>query len=55
MNELTEKEKTYYSRLENTSFETLVVSSGGMNGLIILGALNYLKGIGKLKKIKNYI
>lgn len=55
MSELTEKEKTYYSRLETNSFETLVVSSGGMNGLIILGALNYLKGIGKLKEIKNYI
>ena len=37
---LSEKEKTYYSRLDTLSFETLVLSSGGMNGLIILGALN---------------
>ena len=52
---LSEKEKTYYSRLDTLSFETLVLSSGGMNGLIILGALNYLYSIGKLKEIKNYI
>jgi predicted acylesterase/phospholipase RssA len=52
---LTEKEKKYYSRLEKLSFDTLVVSSGGMNGLIILGALNYLQCIGKLKEIKKYI
>jgi len=52
---LTENEKLYYAKLESLSFDTLVVSSGGMNGLIILGALNYLQCIGKLKEIKNYI
>jgi predicted acylesterase/phospholipase RssA len=52
---LTIEEQVYYNRLRDLSFNNLSLSSGGMNGLIILGALNFLHNINKLDNIKNYI
>jgi predicted acylesterase/phospholipase RssA len=55
MEYLTDQENKYYSKLKDTSFNNLVVSSGGMNGIICVGALNFLHSIKKLDTINNYI
>lgn len=52
---LTKEEELYYSRLRDISFNNLVLSSGGMSGIIAVGALNFIYGLGKLDSIKNYI
>lgn len=52
---LTIEESIYYKRLKDLSFNNLVLSSGGMNGLVILGALNFIHSINKLDNIKNYV
>lgn len=36
-------------------FDTLVLSGGGVRGFVVLGALQYLKDIGVMESIKNYI
>ena len=36
-------------------YDTLVISGGSMNGLGILGALQYLKDSGKIDNVKNYV
>lgn len=52
---LSDKEDKYYTKLKDISYNNLVVSSGGMNGIICVGALNFLHSIKKLDTIKNYV
>jgi NTE family protein len=42
-------------QLSLDDYDTLVVSGGSMNGLGILGALQYLKDQNKLEKIQNFV
>ena len=52
---LNELDNTSLPKLMDMSFNNLVLSSGGMNGIIMIGALNYLYSINKIQCIKNYV
>jgi len=52
---ITNEDKIYYQRLHDLSFNNLVLSSGGMNGILTIGALHFLYSNGKLEGIKNYV
>jgi len=51
---LSELDNSSLPKLKDMSFNNLVMSSGGMNGIIMIGALNYLYSINKIQSINNY-
>ena len=53
---LSKEEQTYLERIKNSSnFDNLVLSSGGMSGIIMIGCLHYLYSNNMLANIKNYV
>lgn len=52
---LSKEEIVYLNRLKESNFENLVMSSGGMSGIIMLGCLHYLYTNNMLSNIKNFV
>ena len=47
--------KKAFENFDSKNFTTLVISSGGMNGFVLLGALMYLEQKNKLSNITNFV
>ena len=53
---LSKEEENYLHRLKNSSsFDNLVLSSGGMSGIIMIGCLHYLYSNDMLANVKNFV
>jgi predicted acylesterase/phospholipase RssA len=52
---LSKEESIYFKRLKDFKIDNLVLSSGGMSGLMFLGSLHYLYSNNMMSNIKNFI